>query len=117
VTWDDVLDIALGLPGVEVATRWGTPALVVGKGLLGRLREDGQTFAVRCDIDERPLLLEAHPQTLFLTPHYRDYPMVLVALPGADRSLVRELVEDAWLERAPRRVVELYLSERGGALE
>jgi hypothetical protein len=43
--------------------------------------------------------------------------MVLVALPGADRSLVRELVEDAWLERAPRRVVELYLSERGGALE
>jgi hypothetical protein len=113
VTWDDVLEIARGLPGVEVGTRWGTPALLVGKAFLGRLREDGETLAIRCDIDERPLLLEAHPASLFLTQHYRDYPMVLVALPSADGGLVRELVEDAWLERAPKRLVHRYLAERG----
>ena len=42
---------------------------------------------------------------LFVTPHYEDYPMVLVSLPTADPELVRELVEDAWAERAPKRVV------------
>jgi len=112
VTWDDVLDVARRLPGVEVGTRWGTPALLVGRAFLGRLREDGETLAIRCDLDERPLLLEAHPQALFLTSHYRDYPMVLVSLPVADDQLVRELVEDAWLDRAPRRVVDRYLAER-----
>jgi hypothetical protein len=114
VTWDDVVALAQALPEVEVGTAYGTPALRVRGRFLGRVREDGETLAIRCDIDERPLLIEKHDE-LFLTPHYEDYPMVLVALPKADPELVRELVEDAWAERAPKRVVEAWLAASGRA--
>ena len=50
---------------------------------------------------------------LFVTPHYEAWPMVLVALPKAGEQLVRELVEDAWVEKAPKRVVAEYVSARG----
>jgi hypothetical protein len=112
VTWDDVVSLARALPGVEVGTSYGTPALRVRRRFLARVREDGETLAVPCDIDERPLLVEKHAE-LFVTPHYEDYPMVLVSLPAADPELVRELVEDAWAERAPKRLVEAWLESVG----
>ena len=112
MTWDDVVALALELPGVDVDTAYGTPALRVRKKFMGRLREDGETLAIRCDLDERPLLVEANPETLFVTPHYESWPMVLVALPRAEAELVRELVEDAWLLKAPKRLVDSFLAQR-----
>jgi hypothetical protein len=38
--------------------------------------------------------------------------MVLVALPNADPELVRGLVEDAWLLKAPKRLVDAFLAGR-----
>lgn len=111
MTWDDVVRIGLELPEVEVGSAYGTPALRVKGAFMGRLREDGETFAVRCDMEERPLLLEAHDE-LFITPHYDAWPMVLVALPKADEQLVRELVEDAWVLKAPKTLVKRFLAAR-----
>jgi hypothetical protein len=113
MTWDEVVALACALPEVEVGAAYGTPALRVRGKFLGRLREDGETLAIRCDIDERPLLVEKHDE-LSVTSHYEDYPMVLVALPAADPALVGELVEDAWAERAPKRVVQAWLAASGG---
>lgn len=113
MTWDDVVAIGVALPAVEVGTAYGTPAMRVKGKFMGRLREDGETLAIRCDPEERPLLLEAHPTVLFLTPHYDKWPMVLVVLPRADAALVRELVEDAWAERAPRKLLEAYRAAEG----
>jgi hypothetical protein len=113
VTWDDVVAIGVALPAVEVGTAYGTPAMRVKGKFMCRLREDGETLAIRCDPEERPLLLDAHPAVLFLTPHYDNSPMVLVALPRADATLVRELVEDAWAERAPRKLLEAYRAAEG----
>jgi hypothetical protein len=114
MTWDDVVSLAQALPDVEGGTAYGTPALRVRKRFLARVREDGVTLAIRCDIDERPFLVEKHAE-LFVTPHYENYPMVLVSLPVADPELVRELVEDAWAERAPKRLVEAWLESAGKA--
>jgi len=112
MNWDDVVAIGLELPAVEVGTAYGTPAMRVKGKFMCRLREDGVTVAIRCDPEERPLLLEAHHDVLFLTAHYDNSPMVLVALPRADSALVRELVEDAWAERAPRELVEMHTAAR-----
>ncbi len=112
MTWDDVLRIGLELPGVEVSSAYGTPALRVRGSFMCRLREDGETLVVRCDPDERPLLVEAHDGVLFVTRHYEAWPLVLVSLPRADEQLVRELVEDAWVERAPKRLVAAYRAGR-----
>jgi hypothetical protein len=112
VTGNDVVALALELPAVEVGSAYGTPALRVRGTFMGRLREDGETLAIRCDLEERPLLIDAHPGVLFITPHYETWPMVLVALPRAGRELVCELVEDAWAERAPRQLLDAYRAER-----
>jgi hypothetical protein len=114
MTWDDVVEIGLGLPEVGVGTAYGTPALRVRRAFMCRLREDGETLAIRCDPEERPLLIEANEGVLLLTAHYASSPMVLVALPRAGDELVRELVEDAWAERAPKRLVAAWRAERPG---
>lgn len=101
------------LPEVEVGTAFGTPALRVRRAFMCRLREDGKTLAIRCDPDERPFLIDAHPDVLFVTPHYQERPMVLVALPRAGDALVRELLEDAWAERAPRSLLRAWRAEHG----
>lgn len=104
--------IASELPGVEAGTAYGTPALRVKGAFMCRLREDGETLAIRCDVEERPFLIEAHEE-LFVTPHYEAWPMVLVALPRAEEQLVRELVEDAWVLKAPKSLAKAFLAERG----
>lgn len=111
MTWDDVVRIGLELPGVEVGSAYGTPALRVKGSFMGRLREDGETLAIRCDMEERPFLVEAHEE-LFITLHYEAWPMVLVALPKASEQLVRELVEDAWVLKAPKTLVKAFLATR-----
>ncbi len=55
------------------------------------------------------------PAIRALTPHYDNSPMVLVALPRADAALVRELLEHAWADRAPGKVLETYRADGGSA--
>lgn len=105
--------LAEALPEVAVGTAYATPALRVRRTFMCRLREDGETLAIRCDLEERPFLIDAHPDVLFVTSHYQDWPMVLVALPRAGAELVRELLEDAWAERAPKTLVKAWRAEHG----
>src|SRR5262245_52587271 len=98
--------IALGLPGVEESTSYGTPALKVCGKLMARLREDGQTLVLRTTFENRIRLLAAAPALLFLTDHYRDAPWILVHLERIDRSFLRELIEEAWRLTAPPRSVK-----------
>jgi hypothetical protein len=116
MTWAGICAYAKTLPGVEEGTSYGTPALRVKRAFLARLREDGETLVVPVDPDERPLLVEAHPDALFVTPHYENWPLVLVALPRARPELVLELIEDAWASKASRRVVEAWLAEQDRAV-
>jgi hypothetical protein len=113
VNSEDVVRIGLELPGVEVGTAYGAPALRVRKAFICRLREDGETLAIRCDLDERPFLIEASDGALFVTPHYEAWTMVLAPLQRVDEQLVRELVEDVWVERAPKKLTAEFLAARG----
>ena len=70
-----VFDLALCLPGMEVSTAYGTPALRLRGKLMARLLEDEQTLVVKTDFFTRHLLLEAEPRMYFFTDHYRDYPV------------------------------------------
>ena len=115
MTWDDVVALGLEFPEVEVGTAYGTPAMRVRGRFMCRLREDGETLAIRCDLEERSLLTDGHPGVLFVTPHYEAWPIVLVALPRVGQEFVRELVEDAWAERAPRKLLDAYRAQHGEA--
>lgn len=108
MNYETVREIALALPQVEEGTCYGTPALRVKGKLLARLREDGETLVVHVDPFERDQLLSAHPETYYLTDHYRPYPYVLVKLPLAEPEAVHELLENAWTLQAPKRLVAAF---------
>src|SRR5687767_1622176 len=114
MTFDDVCAIALAWPGVERSTSYGTPALKVKGKLLTRLREDGETLVVLgVGFDERELLIEAEPEVFHLTPHYRDWPIVLVRLPKANANAVEAFLLRRWREVAPKRLVKEFDAAKG----
>jgi hypothetical protein len=76
--------------------------------LIARLREDGESLVVKIDFDEREMLLQADPQTFYITEHYRNYPAILVRLSHVDGAALRELLEDAWRRAASKRMVADY---------
>jgi hypothetical protein len=64
--------------------------------------------------DEKELLLADSRGVFFTTPHWNGYPAVLMRirdLGRLDRAELRELVVDAWLTRAQKRVAKAWLAE------
>jgi len=112
-SWEDVVAIGLQLPGVEVGTSYGTPALRVrGKGMC-RLRTNPDALVVRVtDMGEREALLQGDPGAFFTTPHYDGWPYVLVRLETVDPIELAELIEDAWRVFAAKRVVAAWDAEQ-----
>ena len=52
----------------------------------------------------------------FTTPHWNDYSAVLMRIPSLgriDREELRDLVAEAWLTRAQKRVAKAWLAEEG----
>jgi hypothetical protein len=113
--WDEVREIAGALPGAEESTTYGQPAFKVGGKLYAWLSPDRNArgaLAVRVDPGEKELLL-ASDDTYFQTPHYDGHPILLVHLDRATREQLEERIEDSWLLRAPTRLVDAYVAERG----
>jgi hypothetical protein len=102
--WASLCQLAHRLPGVEESTSYGTPALKVAGKLVARLWDDGETLVLKCDPDERDLLIEAAPQTFFLTDHYRGYPWILVRLSQAPPQTLERLFTQAWRSTAPLKL-------------
>jgi hypothetical protein len=103
--WDDVVNSGSRLPGVEVTTSYGTPALKVRDKLICRLRTNPDALVIRViDLEDRDALVRGKPAVFFITPHYQEYPYVLVRLEEVDPVELGELVEDAWRTHAPKRL-------------
>lgn len=108
MTFAAVRRLALAFPGVDEGTSYGTPAFRVRGKFLARLREDGESLALKCGFDERDLRIQADPTTFFTTDHYRGYPTVLVRLATVDPADLRDVLEQAWRLHAPKRLVTGY---------
>jgi len=108
VDFAELRELALALPAVEEGVCYGTPAFRVKGRFLLRLREDGETLAVRIPMDERDALLQMDPDVYFLTDHYRAYPAILVRLARVRRGQLADLLELAWRAQAPKRLVAAF---------
>jgi hypothetical protein len=95
-----VRDIAMALPGVQESTIHGAPSLKVRGKLLAcpalHKSADPESLVVRIGVAERAQLMSGKPDTYYLTPHYSNYPMVLVRLSHIDRTSLRGLLERSW---------------------
>ena len=105
ITWEDVIALGRELPETEESTSYGRPSLKVRGKSFVTIRERPDALVVRCDADEKPLLLEARPELVFTTPHYNGYPYLLVRL-DAPLEEARELVLDSWLLLAPKKLAK-----------
>ena len=66
------------------------------------------------DLDVKELILSDDRGVYFTTPHFNGYPAVLLRIPSLarlDREELRELVVEAWLTRAQKRVAKAWLAE------
>jgi hypothetical protein len=126
-TWDDVRACALALPeAVESALHgdaafrvrdklfaWERPLRRSDLGALGDAAPEGPILGVRTlDIGAKAALLADDPGVFFTTPHFDNYPAVLVRLNQIGRDELEELITEAWLCRAPKRVIAAWEKAR-----
>ncbi|HEX8380502.1 MAG TPA: MmcQ/YjbR family DNA-binding protein [Allosphingosinicella sp.] len=103
-SWEDAVAFALALPGTELSTSYGKPAVKVnGRAFLYTGREAG-SFGVAIDPDSVELLKETDPGTFWQSSHYEGWPAVLVRYASEDPGRVREIIErsHAWTAAKPR---------------
>ena len=100
LTFDTVREIGLAFPGVEDGTTYGTSALKVGGRMFACLAShrsaEPDTLVVYVHLDQRDELLREDPSTYYLTPHYVNYPLVLVRLRRVHRDALKDLLLGAW---------------------
>ncbi|MFT4202244.1 MmcQ/YjbR family DNA-binding protein [Gordonia sp. (in: high G+C Gram-positive bacteria)] len=130
-TFDDVRRLALALPQTSEKTSWGNLMFCVAKkGFvwerplrkadiaalteLGREIPAGEVIGLRvADETAKHELIAAEPEVFFTIPHFDGYPAVLVRLDAIDEAELREMITDAWLDRAPKRVAAQFLADGG----
>ena len=104
VTFAVAKRLALALPGVTEGTAYRTPAFRVAGRFFFRLRDDGDSLALRIDFDTREALMQARPEAFFITDHYRGYPAMCVRLSTVRRAELKALLEESWRLVAPKRL-------------
>ena len=85
----------------------------------GERLDDVLMFRV-ADLDVKELLLSDDRGIYFTTPHFRGYPAVLMRIPDLarlDEDELRDLVVEAWLTRAQKRIAKAWLAAYGPSEE
>jgi hypothetical protein len=124
VSWDDVAQACVALPGTTEATsargrrRW----LVRGRTFLrerplhrkdlDELGDAAPTGPVMVayvpDEGAKAALLAEEPDVWFTTSHFDGSPMLMCRLDALDQQSLTELAADAWASRAPARLVAAH---------
>jgi hypothetical protein len=126
-TWDDVRRIALALPDTAEASSRGRSGWSVQqkafawerplrRGDLEALGYDAPEGPILCarvaDVGVKEALVADDPAVYFTTPHFNGYPAILVRLDRMALPDLEELLVEAWLSRAPKRLAAEYLAAR-----
>jgi hypothetical protein len=96
MTFDEAVAFALTLPGTELGSSYGKPAVKVaanGRAFLFRSHEPETSFGVAMDLDSIEMLKETDPATFWQTPHYVGWEGVLIRYDSKDVERVREVIE------------------------
>ena len=100
ITFEAVREMGLALPGVEVGTTYGSPALKVRGTMFACLAihrsADPDSLAIRIDFAQRQELMDADPDTYYVTDHYVNHPAMLIRLSRVHPDALRDLLLIAW---------------------
>jgi len=124
-TWEEVARLALALPATsERESRgmrqwrvkdklfvWERPLRRSDLEALGDQAPDGPILGARVEhLVAKDALLANDQGAFFTTPHFDGYPAILVQLEKISAEDLREVIVEAWLARAPKRLVDDFLS-------
>lgn len=122
-TWDDVARLALALPKTtenlsRAQWRVSDKAFLFERPLRAAdhaaLQAGAPDDPILCayvpDLVAKEALLADDPAVYFTTPHFDGYPAILVRLDAIGVDDLEELVTEAWLARAPKRLAKDYLA-------
>ncbi|HET6848600.1 MAG TPA: MmcQ/YjbR family DNA-binding protein [Gaiellales bacterium] len=134
-TMRDLDALALALPGtVREESEDGRPSYLVNGKMYcfhrsrrpdaldpetGERLGDVLMFRV-ADLEEKELILGDPDGPFFTTPHFNGYPAVLLRIRDLKRlskAELRDVVVDAWLTRAPKRVAKAWLADQEGSAD
>jgi hypothetical protein len=126
-SFEDVRRIALGLPDTSERPQWGNmswrvrdkpfvwerPLRAADLRALGDAAPDGPILGVRVEhLGAKEALLADDPAVYFTTPHFDGYAAVLVRLEAIPFDELEEIIVDAWLCQAPKRLASEFLASR-----
>jgi hypothetical protein len=112
VSLDTVRQLALALPLVEEGLSNGSLAFRVKGKPVAQLSRDGESLLIRIDYLRRDILINAEPETFYVTDFYQCHPMMFVRLSGIDREAARDLIEQSWRLQAPKRLAAAYEDQK-----
>jgi hypothetical protein len=122
--WDDVRRIALALPETSEQTSrdlafwrvrdkgfvWERPLRPADLRALGDGAPTGPILGARVEhLIAKEAMLADDPEVFFTTPHFDGYPAVLVRLDKIPVGDLEEVIVEAWLARAPKRLARQYV--------
>ncbi|MBV9212142.1 MAG: MmcQ/YjbR family DNA-binding protein [Actinobacteria bacterium] len=122
--WSDVERMALSLPETSERTSrglrqwrvkdklfaWERPLRRSDLEALGAAAPNGPILGARVEhLVAKDALLANDPDVFFTTPHFDGYPAVLVRLGRIGLDDLEEVIVEAWLARAPKRLADEYV--------
>ena len=126
-TFDDVRRLALDLPETEERVSrehrqwrvkdklfvWERPLRRSDLDALGDGAPHGPILGARVEhLVAKEAMIASGDGVFFTTPHFDGYPAVLVQLDLISVEDLEEVVVEAWLARAPKRLADAYVEER-----
>jgi hypothetical protein len=126
-SFDDVSRLALALPETaegqsrglrswQVKAKgfvWERPLRRSDLEALGDAAPDGPILGAWVEhLGAKEALLADASGVFFTTPHFVGYAMVLVRLDAISVEELDEVIAEAWLARAPKRLARAYLEAR-----
>ena len=106
-TFDDVRRLAMALPEVEEQRTWGSDInWRVANRMFAITGDEGSTgVTIKATLEAQQDLLALDSETFTKAAYVGRYGWVSVRLAGVDEPMLADLLERAWRQTAPKRLV------------
>lgn len=105
-TFDDVRSMAMALPEVEEILTWEVDVTFrVRKKIFAIGGEGAERISLKASLDQQADLLDFDPETFKSAPYVGRFGWVTVDLGRIDPAMLDELLRQAWLSVAPKKLV------------
>ena len=104
-TFADVRSLCQALPEVEEVVTWGTDITFRVRGKIFAIGgEEASGLSIKATLDAQEDLLALDPKTFSKAAYTGRFGWVDVKLDRIDEAMLRQLLENAWRQTAPKRL-------------